>query len=455
MTPRHPRFPRRAADAFSRRSSGEPRSRPGSARAALRPGSRRRAGPTSRSSPSSPARPANAGCIGRGRLHPERVRRGAGQAHQAHLAATAPLAWRRSATAEAIVSTSGSRERGHGRRGRRRPGRDRDRCSRPRSASPVDGRCTSRRASSGRACRSTAWPTGSAALVAAPRGQRRRRSRPRRSRSARRIRGPRSRRRRSTCPDRPARTAGHVTVSGIAKGVGMIHPRMATMLVDRPDRRDRRARRPLGPPPAGRRADLEPALGRRRHEHERHGLRPGLRGGGGRAGRRRAADGRARSARAIEAVARDLARQQAADGEGATTLITAGVGRPRRRRRAGRRPGGRLVVSLVKAAAHGRDPNWGRIAGAAGNARLADAAVLEAAGLAADEAAARGGTAGRRSIPIGCGSRSPAISSSTARTAGPSRSIAPRRGPRWTPPSSSSASTWASATGRARRSAAT
>ena len=42
-----------------------------------------------------------------------------------------------------------------------------------------------------------------------------------------------------------------------------------------------------------------------------------------------------------------------------------------------------ISSSLVKAAAHGRDPNWGRIAGAAGNARLADAAVLEAAGLSA------------------------------------------------------------------------
>ena len=54
----------------------------------------------------------------------------------------------------------------------------------------------------------------------------------------------------------------------------------------------------------------------------------------------------------------------------------------------------RAIVSssLVKAAAHGRDPNWGRIAGAAGNARLADAAVLEAAGLSAAEATARAGT---------------------------------------------------------------
>ena len=54
----------------------------------------------------------------------------------------------------------------------------------------------------------------------------------------------------------------------------------------------------------------------------------------------------------------------------------------------------RAIVSssLVKAAAHGKDPNWGRIAGAAGNASLATAAVLEAAGLAPDDAAARAGT---------------------------------------------------------------
>jgi len=54
----------------------------------------------------------------------------------------------------------------------------------------------------------------------------------------------------------------------------------------------------------------------------------------------------------------------------------------------------RAVVSssLVKAAAHGRDPNWGRIAGAAGNATVADAAVLEAAGIARDAAAVRAGS---------------------------------------------------------------
>jgi glutamate N-acetyltransferase/amino-acid N-acetyltransferase len=96
-------------------------------------------------------------------------------------------------------------------------------------------------------------------------------------------------------------------------------------------------------------------------------------------------------AAAIEAVARDLARQQAADGEGASTLITATVTGARDDAEA--RAVARAVISssLVKAAAHGRDPNWGRVAGAAGNARLADAAVLEAAGLPAEEAAARAG----------------------------------------------------------------
>ena len=87
-------------------------------------------------------------------------------------------------------------------------------------------------------------------------------------------------------------------------------------------------------------------------------------------------------------MARDLARQQAADGEGATTLVTCQVSGAADD--ADARAVARAVVSssLVKAAVHGRDPNWGRIAGAAGNARLADAPVLEAAGLSADDAAA-------------------------------------------------------------------
>ncbi len=94
----------------------------------------------------------------------------------------------------------------------------------------------------------------------------------------------------------------------------------------------------------------------------------------------------------VEAVCRSLARQQAADGEGATSLLTCQVSGARDD--ADARAAARAVVSssLFKAAVHGRDPNWGRIADALGNAQLADAAVLEAAGLPVDEAHRRGGS---------------------------------------------------------------
>ncbi len=182
-----------------------------------------------------------------------------------------------------------------------------------------------------------------------------------------------------------------VTVAGVAKGVGMIHPRMATMLaILLTD------------------AAVSPAT--------LHGL---LRDANVRTWNQLSVDGdtstndtvfllasgastaapiqpgspeAAALGAAIEAVARELARQQAADGEGATTLITCQVSGARDDVDA--RAVARAVVAsnLVKAALHGRDPNWGRIAGAAGNARLGEARLLEAAGLAADEARRRSGS---------------------------------------------------------------
>jgi glutamate N-acetyltransferase/amino-acid N-acetyltransferase len=181
-----------------------------------------------------------------------------------------------------------------------------------------------------------------------------------------------------------------VTVAGIAKGVGMIHPRMATMLaVVLTD------------------AVVDPAT--------LHGF---LRAATVRTWNQLSVDGdtstndtvfllasgasaaapvlpgsaaAATLGSAIEAVARSLARQQAADGEGATTLLTCQVSGARDDVDA--RAVARAVVSssLVKAAAHGRDPNWGRIAGAAGNARLGEVRLLENAGLAHAEACARAG----------------------------------------------------------------
>jgi glutamate N-acetyltransferase / amino-acid N-acetyltransferase len=181
-----------------------------------------------------------------------------------------------------------------------------------------------------------------------------------------------------------------ITVTGIAKGVGMIHPNMATMLsVLLTD------------------ATIEPAV-----------LWTLLRPAAARTWNQLSVDGDTSTndtvfvlasgatptapitvgstaatalGTGIEAVARDLARQQAADGEGATILITASVRGAQDD--ADARAVARSIVSssLVKAAAHGKDPNWGRIAGAAGNAVVASAAVLEAAGLDTAEAATRAG----------------------------------------------------------------
>ena len=182
-----------------------------------------------------------------------------------------------------------------------------------------------------------------------------------------------------------------VTISGIAKGVGMIHPRMATMLsiVLTDASVDPGTLWGLLRPAAARTWDQLSVDGDTSTNDTVFVLASGSAGAA--AVQPGTPEATALGA-AIEAVARDLARQQAADGEGATTLITASVRGAQDDAEA--RAVARSVISssLVKAAAHGRDPNWGRIAGAAGNARLADAAVLEAAGLAPAEAAARAGT---------------------------------------------------------------
>jgi glutamate N-acetyltransferase/amino-acid N-acetyltransferase len=193
-------------------------------------------------------------------------------------------------------------------------------------------------------------------------------------------------------PDPDGHAVRPVRVTGIAKGVGMIHPRMATMLAI--------VLTDATIEPGVLHGLLRPAAARTWNQLSVDGdtstndtvfvLASGAAGGapiapGSAAARELGA--------AIEAVARDLARQQAADGEGASTLITCQVSGARDD--ADARAVARAVVSssLVKAAAHGRDPNWGRIAGAAGNARLADAAVLEAGGLGPAEADERGGRA--------------------------------------------------------------
>jgi glutamate N-acetyltransferase / amino-acid N-acetyltransferase len=182
-----------------------------------------------------------------------------------------------------------------------------------------------------------------------------------------------------------------VTVTGIAKGVGMIHPRMATMLslilTD------------ASVAPATLHGLLAPIVQRTWNQISVDGDTSTndtvflLASGESGASVAVASHEAARLGEAIEAVARSLARQQAADGEGATTLITCQVSGAADDHDA--RAIARSVVSssLFKAAVHGRDPNWGRVASAAGNARLPDEKLLQAAGLHPTEAAPRAGRA--------------------------------------------------------------
>ncbi len=190
----------------------------------------------------------------------------------------------------------------------------------------------------------------------------------------------------------PAASGGTVpiTVTGIAKGVGMIHPRMATMLsILLTD---------ATADPATLRTMLARAAATTWNQLSVDGdtstndtVLVLASGRGGAASAASDAGARAALAAGIAAVARDLARQQAADGEGATALITCQVSGAADD--ADARAIARAVISssLVKAAVHGRDPNWGRVAGAAGNAVVAEAATLEAAGLSPADAAARAG----------------------------------------------------------------
>jgi glutamate N-acetyltransferase/amino-acid N-acetyltransferase len=181
-----------------------------------------------------------------------------------------------------------------------------------------------------------------------------------------------------------------VTVSGIAKGVGMIHPRMATMLaVVLTDA----AVSPETLHGFLRRATLltwnQLSVDGDTSTNDTVFL---LASGASGAAPVLPGSPEAEVLRdAVTAVARSLARQQAADGEGATTLVTCQVSGARDDVDA--RAVARAVISssLVKAAVHGRDPNWGRIAGAAGNARLGEVRLLEMAGLGHADASTRAG----------------------------------------------------------------
>ena len=154
-----------------------------------------------------------------------------------------------------------------------------------------------------------------------------------------------------------------IRVGGMAKGSGMIHPQMATMLAfittDAPIDGDNLA------------SLLRPIVDRTFNQVSVDGdtstndavmlLANGAAGGSPLAGSDLRAFGEA-----LDAVCRSLAVAIAADGEGARHLIEVtvhGAANDADARRVARTV---AASSLVKTAVHGADPNWGRIAAAAG-----------------------------------------------------------------------------------------
>jgi glutamate N-acetyltransferase / amino-acid N-acetyltransferase len=156
-----------------------------------------------------------------------------------------------------------------------------------------------------------------------------------------------------------------VRIGAMTKGVGMIHPNMATMLAF-----------------VGTDANLDPGFARAalKHAVDRSFnmitvdgdtstndscflLANGLSG----APKLSVSDADAdRFTAALEAVCTDLARKMAADGEGASKLLQVDVTGAASENDA--RAAARAVVgsSLFKAALHGEDPNWGRVFAAVG-----------------------------------------------------------------------------------------
>jgi glutamate N-acetyltransferase / amino-acid N-acetyltransferase len=167
-----------------------------------------------------------------------------------------------------------------------------------------------------------------------------------------------------TRPKQAVVSRGGFTVGGMAKGSGMIHPHLATMLaIVTTDY-------PLGPGEV--RSFLKPAVEESFNSISVDGECSTndavILLANGASGIERTPAGDAAFSEALREVCALLAEQIVADGEGATVVLEIGVtgaatvGEAKAIAR-------RIATSaLVKTAAFGRDPNWGRILAAAGSA---------------------------------------------------------------------------------------
>jgi len=157
-----------------------------------------------------------------------------------------------------------------------------------------------------------------------------------------------------------------VRIGAMTKGVGMIHPNMATMLafIGTDANLDKAFARTTLKRVVDRTFNMITVDGDTSTNDSCFLLANGLSG----APTLEASSADAeRFAEALEAVCTDLARQMAADGEGASKLLEVNV--TGAASDADARAAARAVVgsSLVKAALHGEDPNWGRVFAAVGN----------------------------------------------------------------------------------------
>lgn len=162
-------------------------------------------------------------------------------------------------------------------------------------------------------------------------------------------------------PKTAVRSTGGFTVGGMAKGAGMIHPVLATMLAV------------ITTDYALEPGEVEPVL---RAAVERSFNRISVDGdcstndavvllANGASGAPRDPDA---FATALGEVCGDLSRQIVADGEGATVVLEIVVTGARDDREAAAIARRVATSPLVKTAAFGRDPNWGRVLAAAGSA---------------------------------------------------------------------------------------
>jgi glutamate N-acetyltransferase/amino-acid N-acetyltransferase len=215
-------------------------------------------------------------------------------------------------------------------------------------------------------------------------------------------------------PKQAVRSAGGFTVGGMAKGAGMIHPALATMLaVVTTDYALAAAEVDAFLRPA-----VEQSFNRISVDGECSTNDAVVLLANGAGGVARDAESDAMFSEALQEVCAELARQIVEDGEGATVLLEIVVTTASSDEEAVAIARRIATSPLVKTAAFGHDPNWGRVLAAAGSApwnggfarldpaRLTvafDGAVVYQAGAPTGETPTLGGAACRIELDLGLG----------------------------------------------------